>query len=176
MKEIKLTKGYVALVDDEDFDAMNTIRWCVTGLVDSRSHKPRTIYAQHTINGKFCNGVRGKATHIRMHHAIIGYPPSGFEVDHIDHNGLNNQRANLRFVTQRQNHQNISLKKKTSKYAGVWWDDDANRWKSSIKIMGKHKRLGRFFSEEAAHQAYLSALASIGETFVGEIYAINRQG
>ncbi len=97
---IPLTKGLVALVDDEDAERVLRHKWCVL----SGKHS-KTSYA-------FTNIKRG--TTALMHRMILG-APAGRLIDHIDGNGLNNTRANLRFVTQRQN---LANQRKASTYGG----------------------------------------------------------
>lgn len=97
---IPLTKGYQAIVDDEDAERVLRHKWCaLTG------KHAKTIYA-------FTNVRRG--TTALMHRLILD-APAGRLIDHIDGNGLNNTRANLRFVTQRQN---LANQRKASTYKG----------------------------------------------------------
>jgi hypothetical protein len=101
-----------------------------------------------------------------MHRAVIGEPPLGMEVDHIDGNGLNNCRDNLRFVTRRQNMQNNVNASVTSKLPGVSWDKKRGKWKAYIKVDGIHKDIGRFKSEADAFSAYNTAVESLGEKVI----------
>lgn len=96
MKEIKLSQGKVALVSDEDFERVSKFRW--TYHVGSGSGEK--AYAVRNPQ------VKGKRTWIRMHRFILDLPPGsidGMVVDHIDENGLNNQRENLEIVTPPEN-------------------------------------------------------------------------
>jgi hypothetical protein len=147
VKEIKLTQGKIALVDDEDFKNINSYRWA--------AHKHSlTFYAV-----RHPKGSREKLT--RMHNDVLGHK-SGFEIDHIDGDGLNNQRSNLRFVTRRQNLQNLHIKK-SSIYPGVSWSKKRKLWTSQIWINGKAKRLGAFTNETEAFSAYCNALKEINQ-------------
>jgi len=94
-----------------------------------------------------------------MHRDILDIPP-GLECDHIDGNGLNNQKNNLRLVTHRENCQNLHITK-TSTLVGVHWDKWHNQWRSGIRVNGKLKNLGSFPTEEDAHNAYIAAFESI---------------
>src|SRR3989304_2105986 len=86
MKEIQLSQGKVALVDDEDFEMLNRYKW-------SAMRGANTYYAYtHIILES------GKRTSIAMHRVIM-QTPVGYETDHRDRNGLNNQRFNLRICT-----------------------------------------------------------------------------
>lgn len=154
MKELKISRGLVALVDDDVFDALSAHKYYA-------SKSGATHYAvrhQKPI-------VLGK---LKLHHEVIGYPPDGMVVDHIDGDGLNNTRANLRFVTVRQNQQNqvLSTCKKHSKYPGVsrYIRGKYSYWVAGAKFNGKRKTIGYFDTEEAAHAAYLQAIKSFEAT------------
>lgn len=107
MKQIRLSKGLFALVDDIYFEWLNQWKWCASE--ESRGTK---FYA---IRRK--NGVK-----IRMHHQIMwengyAFPKPGFVVDHINHNSLDNRRENLEIVTQTENmNRSRGWKKKGQKY------------------------------------------------------------
>jgi hypothetical protein len=101
MREIPLTKGYAALVSDEDYAELSRHKWHVSG-----GKKP---YAVRIINGR---------QRVYMHRYLLG-DPEGFLVDHIDGNSLNNQRENLRLATHEQNSCNRTLKPKDSRIGRV---------------------------------------------------------
>jgi hypothetical protein len=135
MKQIKLTKGMFALVDDADYDALNKHKWY--------AHRNwKTFYAERK-----CNGIS-----ILMHQVIIGKPPIGKDTDHKDGDGLNNQRYNLSHITHRENCQNIKGK---SNLAGV--TKKGNKWQSQIRINGDKIYLGIFCTQELAAKAYQEA-------------------
>lgn len=136
-KEIKLSMGMVALVDNEDFDYLNKFRWC--------AHKRgRAFYAESTING-----VR-----VIMHNVIMN-PPKGMLIDHIFHNGLDNRKSQLRLATKSQNNANrTSRKNSSSKYLGVAFEKDRNKWTARIRKNGQGYRLGSFLKETDAALAY----------------------
>jgi hypothetical protein len=148
MREIQLTQGKVALVDDEDFQVLNRLRWCV------HKRKGGVYYAIRFIS------IKNKSYKQWMHRMILP-PPEGKEIDHIDGNGLNNQRSNLRIVTHRQNCQNIHVVK-TSKYAGVCYNKRDKRWNAQIAIDGKVQHLGCYCDEVSAHMAYENACKGAG--------------
>lgn len=111
MKEIKLTRGMVALVDDSDFEYLNQFTW----YADKGGN---TFYANrneyHTENGI------GKQRKIKMHRQILGLTDPKVFGEHEDGNGLNNQRYNIRPATRSQNQMNRgSFKNSISKYVGV---------------------------------------------------------
>lgn len=155
MKEIQLTQGKVALVDDEDFERLSRYRWY--------ARKDRNVfYAQR--NSPMVNGIRQNMIH--MHHEIISKPLNGFEIDHENGNGLDNQRHNLRFVTHRQNGQNRKNQKSSSRYPGVSWFKISKKWEANIQINGRKKHLGLFFNELDAFNAHKQAVEAIGETVI----------
>ena len=144
MREIPLTQGYIALVDDDDYADLIRFKWfsCT---------RHRVVYPATHISG---------GGELLMPQHIMGKPARGFLIDHIDHNGLNNQRQNLRFVTKAENAMNS--RKQTihlgqipsSIYKGVCWDKARGKWTVYIKIGGVRKFLGRFDDEKEAALAY----------------------
>lgn len=141
MREIDLTQGKIAFVDDEDYDRINQFKWY------AHYHKKRW-YAIHNLPRQ-----KGKIRkQMGMHNAVIGTLP-GLETDHIDGNGLNNQKRNLRFVSTRQNQQNQHVKK-SSHFPGVSWYNASERWRATIYLNGKQKYLGQFTDELEAATAY----------------------
>jgi len=145
MKEIQLTRGYVAVVDDDDYVLLSKYKWFAL--------KQKTgIYARRSIS-KHCK--------IAMHTQIMN-TPLGLEIDHIDGNGLNNRRTNLRVVTRRQNQQNKHILKR-SPLLGVSFDSRHNKWQSKICVNGKIKFLGSYDSDTEAHIRYVQELDMLGE-------------
>ena len=155
MKTISLTQNKKAIVNDIDFEKINKFKWY--------AHKDgNTFYAI-----RHAPTINGKRPLIRMHHEVAGKPPKGFVSDHKNGNGLDNRRENLRFVTIRQNGQNQKNRKSTSKYPGVYWDSEHEKWRAGIRINGKTKSLGRFKDEEKAFNAYMEANNNIREEVLG---------
>ena len=113
------------------------------------SHWWRATKARHTFYAQTVAYKRdGTETSISMHRLLI---PDAAEVDHADHNGLNNKRDNIRPSTASQNHSNINIKRGlSSRFIGVCWDKTNRKFLSSIRINGRKKTLGRFDSEEEA--------------------------
>jgi len=148
MKEIPLMQGYVALVDDEDYQRINQFKWCL-----NKTRKVR--YAHRAI----------KQTTVLMHRFILGLTDPKVQVDHWDRNGLNNQRSNLR-ITRTQNQHNTGLRKdNASGYKGVYWDEDRQKWVANIGIKGKRKYLGSFTTAEEAALAYDAKAREVFEEF-----------
>ena len=132
-----------ATVDPEYYEILNKYSWCLI-------RRNTNFYA--------CTSIKGKIT--RMHHMIIGKPINGMVTDHIDGNGLNNKKENLRIVTQRENLQNLKIKK-SSKFSGVHWRKAKKKWTASLRINGRPKHIGYFVNEEDAAVAYKEAVANI---------------
>lgn len=144
MKLIELTKDKVALVDDEDFERVNSFKWYA-----NKSYTTDTWYAERTPI------VDGKKVNVRMHRFILNITEGDKIIDHKDRNGLNNQKDNLRISNPSQNQANRSLtKNKTSKYKGVCWNKLRNKWRCSIMLNRKHISLGHFYSESQAALVY----------------------
>lgn len=132
MKEIPLTKGKFAMVDDEDFVMLCKHRW------------------QATNNGYARN-------HLGFMHRVILKAEKGQSVDHIDGNTLNNTRSNLRFATQSQNMMNKHVAWGKSKYKGVIWNKTNQTWFVRILIDGNRRFIGSFRDEIDAANAYNEA-------------------
>ena len=82
-------------------------------------------------------------------------PPGHLVVDHIDRNGLNNCKANLRLCTQAQNVRNVtSVRGGSSKYKGVRWDKIRRKWCVGVRVNNKRYYVGHFADEMAAGRAY----------------------
>lgn len=155
MKKIELSKGFVALVDDEDFDKISQYKW-------HYHFKPNrnTNYAR-TYIGKI-DDVYTK----QYMHRMIMKPADGQAVDHIDGNGLNNQRSNLRLATTAANARNAKKRSgSTSKYKGVSWYPNRNQWVGNITINYKRIHLGYFDTETDAAKAYNKKALEINPTF-----------
>ncbi len=90
---------------------------------------------------------------IYMHRQIM-HAPKGFDVDHRDHNTLDNRRSNLRVCTRSQNLQNKRPQGGVSEYKGVRWHTQIRRWHARIKLNGKRTSLGCFTDEVKAAKAY----------------------
>lgn len=151
-KSIPLTKGQFAIVDDEDYDWLMQWKWHYsTGYAMRKQSGPRD--APHPT--------------ILMHRAILA-PPHGMFIDHINMNGLDNRRCNLRICTASQNNYNripYRTKTATSQYKGVRFHRLRNKWHAFIVLhKGKQTHLGYFTSEIDAAKAYdVAARAHFGE-------------
>lgn|SRR4030042_6971499 len=127
MKEIPLTKGKFAIVDNEDFEFVNHWRW--------KYHKDG--YAVRTATG-------GKQIYM---HREINKTPKGCITDHINRNGLDNRRANLRVSTYSQNGFNAGMwGHNTSGVKGVGWNEQKGKWQAKAMVNQKNVHIG-FFSK-----------------------------
>ena len=153
MKQIELTQGYVALVDDEDFERVSQFKWqAVEEKSKGKDKKVRSVYAQRALPRE-----DGKQRKERMHRFILGVDPA-VEVDHKDSDGLNNQKDNIRASTDRQNAQNMRKQEnKTSRFKGVYWYKLRNCWRAKIRTDGILKSLGYYKDEKQAALAYDAA-------------------
>ena len=143
MAEIELTQGKVALVDDADYGWLSEWKWRV-------KKSDNTCYAQTG------NGV--------LMHRVILQAPRGMCGDHINGNGLDNRRSNLRLCTNKQNVRNQHKTFGTSEYKGVYWDKDRCKWKSQIMCDTVKINLGRYIDETDAAIAYdIASLRLFGE-------------
>lgn len=159
MKLIELTQGKFAMVDDEDFEKLSDFKWHA----HTRKGRDHTFYARR--NGNYRPGNRTDA--IYMHRVVMNVSENEM-IDHIDRNGLNNQKSNLRITTQSNNKKN-SKGFGVSKYKGVYLQKlqrkykkkngeisvyYSERWVAQILIDKKYTCIGAFKTEEDAAKAY----------------------
>lgn len=130
------------LVDDEDYEWLNQWKW--------RAKKGySTFYV--------IRSVKGRPRTLRMHRLIME-APSDMEVDHINHNGLDNQRSNLRLCTHNQQQYNrLPTKNVSSKYKGVLWHKKGQKREAKINYKGERIHLGLFTREKDAAEIYQKA-------------------
>lgn len=156
VREIELTQGEVALVDDEDYEEIAQHNWCA-------SYNGACFYA---VRGQWDSG---KQTMIYMHRLIMN-APDGTEIDHINGDGLDNRRANLRFAAHRENGKNRRKQRGTSsRFLGVCWDKSTQKWLAYLMSDGKRLHLGRHQKEKDAAQAYNEAATK----YHGEFASLN---
>lgn len=153
MKEIPLSKGKFALVDDEDYDFLMQWKWCVNSFG----------YAVRSIGYKKPNGKWSCKT-VQMHRVVMN-TPDGMDTDHRDTDKLNNQRNNLRICTRAQNKMNTNLRAGgTSGYKGVTWSKQKGKWQGYIILQGEKANLGHFACKVDAAKAYnKAALENFGK-------------
>jgi len=141
MRKIELSQGKYALVDDDDFDEINQYNWCFHG-----------GYAERNVK------VSGKQKTQKMHRLITNCP-ADMDVDHANHDKLDNRKDNLRVCSQSENthNQKVRTYAKTSVYKGVYFNKQAGKWRAQIKLNNKLKHLGLFTNEIDAAIAYNNA-------------------
>ena len=169
MINIQLTQGLAAQINDE-FGYLDQYKWYARR--DLRNSHAR-YYAARTIHS------HEKTSVILMHRIImeikLGKPLlKTEELDHIDHNGLNNMISNLRITTRSQNAMNQRKRNMDthSKYKGVTWHKNHSKWYAQIQINGKLKYLGLFIIEEDAARAFDDA----AKLYFGEYANLNFPG
>ncbi len=148
MQRISLTQGKFALINNEDYILLSNYNWCVI-------KGDRTFYAYCKINNKTI-----------LMHRLIMKAKKGQQVDHINHNGLDNRKYyNLRFADNSQQSQNSRKKRDcSSKYKGIYWDKKRKRWHLRIYVDNKYIHLGYFKNEIEAAKIYdQAALKQFGE-------------
>jgi hypothetical protein len=162
VKLIPLTRGMFAQVDDEDFERVSAYKWSAhtsSGTVYAR-RRPRVI------------GQRPKKESIYLHRFILRVT-SDAKVDHVNHDGLDCQKSNLRTCTQSQNLGNQRIRSdNTSGAKGVRWHKAAQKWSAEIQIGRSRRWLGLFMTKEQASAAYDTAAVEL----FGEFAYTNRDG
>lgn len=156
MAELLLSNGMKAKVDDAMYDRLSQFKW-------QPMAREKCLYARRSYRGK-----DGKTKGVLLHHEIMG---SSSMVDHIDGDGLNNLRENLRSCTHSENMRNRrKFKIKTSEYKGVSWKKTHQKWDASIRVNGTLIPLGYFNNELEAAETYNLA----APLFFGQFARINK--
>ena len=142
MKRIPLTQGFYSLINDCDYELVSRYKW-------QMHFDGYNRYAIHSYQTD--NGIRK----LRMHRLILGVTGTTV-VDHINGNGLDNRRENIRECEQRENIRNrIKTSNTRSRYKGVTWH--SNKWRARISVGGKKFYLGCYTEENSACSAYDNA-------------------
>lgn len=142
MKEILLTQGKVTIVDDEDYERLNQVKW--------HAHTNGSIfYAVRT-----CRGNKNRKG-VKMHREILNAPP-GMHCDHINSDGLDNRKENLRLCTQQQNmcNKRNAYRNNKSGIKGVSWNKKQKKFVAQIQLGGKKIHLGSYNVLGDADSAY----------------------
>jgi hypothetical protein len=143
IKEIPLTKNQIAIVDEEDYERLIKFHWCADKDVN-------TYYARRIVS------VNGKRRGVKMHREVLGLTwGDGKMVDHINRNGLDNRKCNLRLVTPSQSgHNRRTRSDNKSGYRGVNWSKGSKLWVVRFGTEGKRYYCGRYKELEKAALAY----------------------
>lgn len=138
---VTLTKGHTAVIDAADADFVGIFNWWAQEM-------PHAVYAARTT-------PRGEGKKKIFLHRYLMRPPEGMDVDHIDGDGMNNRRSNLRVATRHENACNQKIRAaNTSGFKGVSFEKFTGRWAASICSNNKYKRIGRFDTVDEAGAAY----------------------
>lgn len=146
MKEIPLTQGKVALVDNEDFEYLNQWKWYYS------KHKDRkTGYATKSFRKE------GKANTLSMHRLLLNASKEQM-VDHINHNGLDNRKHNIRLCTPHESACNREKQiNNSSGVKGVDYFDRLKKWRVRIQSNNKQFHIGVYPTKEMALLTYNEA-------------------
>ena len=148
MKEIPLTQGKVAIVDDRDYPKLARHKW--SALLVGKNW--------YAVNG-------GGKTFKYMHRLILKTLP-GYQIDHRNHNGLDNRRSNLRLCNRSQNSFNRAPgRHSTSRYKGVYWRKTRSKWQVSISVNSCLRYLGIFRHEVIAAKRYDETAKAVAGEF-----------
>ena len=158
MKEIKLTQGQVALVDDQDFEFLNQWKW----------HLKKDGERKYAVRNLPL--LNGKQKRLSMHRLIMCMPDDGVLIDHKNRNGLDNRKCNLRICSLNDNLKNKKIySNNTSGYKGVGWHKRDKTWLARIKVNKKYIHLGCFKDPKDAAVAYNNAASK----YFGEFALLN---
>lgn len=154
--EIELTQGQVTIVDDIDAD-LAEVKWAT---------QPRNNGLDfYALRGTYSSTTKTKRTTVHLHRAVLERKlgralRKGEIVDHIDGNGLNNRRSNLRLATQAENRRNSRKNvNNTSGFKGVYWHKSSQKWMAYITFNRRMIYLGYFDCPKEAHAVYCKAAA-----------------
>jgi hypothetical protein len=142
-KQITLTNGATAVVDDEDYGLVSKYKWA-----SQRGYAKTIVYEKR----------KGKS--LFMHRLVMGNPPSNLDIDHINHDKIDNRKCNLRVCNRTLHHANRTKlksfkgKKCTSKYKGVSYRKDHKKWEARITYKLQRIHIGYYDTEEQAAIAY----------------------
>jgi hypothetical protein len=136
-RDIPLSRGFTAIVDDEDYEYLSRYAWWADNLG----------YALTSVNQD------GKKRNIRMHR-MLTKAPIGSIVDHADGNPGNNQKSNLRVVTQSENLMNTRTRKNLSGFKGVGWYKHYQKWQARVHCKGRTYHIGYYDDPIEAARAY----------------------
>jgi len=153
VKEIPVTRGMVALVDDEDYERLASVKWHAVS-----AGSPGKFYARRTV------GPKGAKKTLSMHQ-VIAQTQKGMHTDHINNNGLDNRRSNLRVCTPSQNHMNKKAQSNSKTGCpGVCFQKREQKYRARIKVGGVEKHIGLYADLDDAKSAYRAeALKWFGE-------------
>lgn len=137
-QKIYLSRGKVSLIDSGDFNRVSKYKWSFSSLG----------YAERR------ESVKSGGKIVRLHRFIMNAPKNKL-VDHINGDGLDNTRNNLRLCTKSENMRNRNkTKSNKSGYKGVYFETQTGKWKAQIKYNNRNISLGRYPTAILASKAY----------------------
>lgn len=147
------------VVEDLAFIPLTQGKWAIIDLADLGLVRPYTWYAtdpRHRLTQYAETAQPYGAGKIKMHTLVYGPCADGYEIDHINNNGLDNRQSNFREVTRSQNSMNRPPQNgKTSRYKGVYFRASRGKWVAELRGPGRTKLFHRTFTdEEDAARAY----------------------
>jgi hypothetical protein len=156
---VPLTMGYEATIDAADVPLIEAFSWCAD--IDRRADGTiKNVYAKCNVGG----GIRKRR--IMMHRLIFDGDGDKI-IDHIDRNGLNNRKSNLRTATSSENQFNRGVgRNNKSGIKGVSFDKRSAKWSAQIHVQRRQYRLGLYGTIEEAAEAYASAAKSLHGQFI----------
>lgn len=154
--ELHLKHGIVALIDAEDAELVSQY----SGWYAAKNRSGNWYVRGYDPKGYVKEGYKQKC--VKLHRIVMGVTDRKIEVDHIDHDGLNNCKSNLRLSTKSENQRNrkgIASHKTSSKYIGVFKrvHKTCISWRAGIRVNGVWHTLGHFDSEIKAAKVYNEA-------------------
>ena len=158
-----MTQGKYAIVDPEDYERLNAHKWHASGH-GCKFYAERVAFV----------GEDKKRVYIKMHRQIVKVEDGKF-VDHINHNGLDNRKANLRPATFAENNRNrrkVKINNFRSKYKGIYWEKKQKQWGVRIMTNRTSKYIGSYKDEIEAAKAYDKA----AKKYHGEFASLNFPG
>jgi hypothetical protein len=165
MKEIPLTQGKVAIIDDEDFERVAAHKW-------QAAKNGNITYAVAFI------GHRPLRVQVKMHRLIMGVTNPKILIDHKNGNGCDNQKQNLHVVSQSFNLRQTGKQcmkrglQPSSQYKGICWVKSLKYWKASMRFNGQRFHCGYYNDEISAARAYdrkVVELIGLKQSLIGRI-------
>jgi HNH endonuclease len=141
--------GGHTLIDEADLALVSQHKW----LTNKKERGKKTSYVRLTDDS------------LKLHQLLMGEVPPGHVIDHINGDGTDNRRTNLRYCTHSENHANESKRSGgSSVFKGVGFDADRQKWSAKLMVNGETRNLGRFDLEVDAAMAYdKAAVEAFGE-------------
>jgi hypothetical protein len=150
--ELPLSQGLCALVDDVDYAELSRFKW-------SAAKRGDAFYAVRGIGG------RANRRLVYLHRVILN-AQHGQDVDHVNGDGLDNRRGNIRIATTAENmHRRDASKQNASGYRGVGFEQRRGKWSAQIKLDRRCYFLGYFNDPLDAARAYDKAAAEMHGEF-----------